>query len=239
MGERSEILRVLDQLWPTGNNSAKASQAERIYRELRASIALAELRPGSVIVEGVLAEQFGASKTPVREALRSLQHDGIVTVLPRKGYVVGSFGLDDLLNVYALRALLQPPLAAAAAAHRTQQHLDELIAVAQRDLEATTYLHSLMAGAEFQIIIAQASGNKRAARVVGELIFEALRYWLLLQPSAERLREAIGHQHRSYREMHAAMESRDAAAASRIMASLVETSRQEVAARMLSGVASL
>jgi DNA-binding GntR family transcriptional regulator len=74
---------------------------------------------------------------------------------------------------------------------------------------------------------------------VGELIFEALRYWLLLQPPAERLREAIGHQHRSYREMHAAMESRDAAVASDIMASLVETSRQEIAARMLSGVASL
>lgn len=239
MSERDEILRVFDWLRPGGNSTSKPSQADRIYRELRVSIVLAELRPGSVMVEGALAERFGASKTPVREALRQLQHDGMVTVLPRKGYVVSSFGLDDLLNVYALRALLQPPLAAAAAANRGQQHLDALDAVAKRDLEATTYVGSILAGAEFQIIIAQASGNKRAVRVLGELILDALRYWLLLQPTAERLHEAIDHQHRNYREMHDAMESRDAETASRIMASLVEASRQEIAERMLSGAAAL
>lgn len=235
MGERDEILRVFDRLWPAGGGGVKTSHADRIYRELRVDIVLAELRPGTVMVEGALAEQFGASKTPVREALRQLRHDGLVTVLPRKGYVVSPFGLDDLLSVYALRGLLQPPLAAAAALNRGQQHLDALDAVARRDLESTTYVESLMAGAEFQIVIAQASGNKRAVRVLGELILEAVRYWMLLQPPAGRLHEAIDLQRDSYRDMHDAMESRDAEAASRIMTMLVEASRQEIAERMLSG----
>jgi DNA-binding GntR family transcriptional regulator len=221
---------------PTSSPAAggvKVSQADRIYWELRSSIVLAELRPGTVMVEGALAETFGASKTPVREALRQLQHDGVVTVLPRKGYVVSAFGLDDLLDVYALRGLLQPPLAAAAAAKRGQRHLDELEAVAKRDRDARTYLQSLMAGAEFQIIVAQASGSRRAAKVVRDLIFEAFRFWMLLQPPAGRLQEALAFQQERYQETYAALESGDAPGASRIMAELIEASRQEMTARML------
>lgn len=235
MSGRDELVEVFERFSPLGTNGLRPSQAERIHRELRVSITLGELRPGVVIVEGALAEQFGASKTPVREGLRQLQHEGLVKVLPRKGYVVSSFGLNELLDVYALRALLQPPLAAAAARNSNGELLEELAAVARRDVEASAYLTSLLAGAEFQIVIARAAGNRRAARVVTELILEAMRFWLLLQPPADVLQEAIGFQHEAYSDMHAAMASHDAEAASRIMATLVESSKQEIADRMMAG----
>jgi DNA-binding GntR family transcriptional regulator len=133
VNERDELMELFERFSPLGVNGLKPSRAERIHRELRVSITLGELRPGAVIVEGALAEQFGASKTPVREALRQLQHEGLVNVLPRKGYVVSSFGLDELLDVYALRSLLQPPLAAAAARNSDEGLLRELATAARRD----------------------------------------------------------------------------------------------------------
>ncbi len=234
MSEHDELVELFERFSPLGVNGLKPSQAERIHRELRVSITLGELRPGTVIVEGALAEQFGASKTPVREALRQLQHEGLVNVLPRKGYVVSSFGLDELLDVYALRSLLQPPLAAAAARNSDERLLRELATAARRDSEATTYLAGLVAGVEFQIVIAQAAGNSRAARMVTELMLEAMRFWLLVPPPSGMLQEALGFQREVYAEMQVAMTSHDEEAASRVMADVVERSRQEMAARMMS-----
>ncbi len=237
--ERDELMRLFDRFSPLGANGLQPSRAERIHRELRVSITLGELRPGTVIVEGALAERFGASKTPVREALRQLQHEGLMRVLPRKGYVVSSFGLDEMLEVYAFRSLLQPPLAAAAARSGSDDLLAELAVAARRDEEAATYLAGLLAGAEFQIVIARAAGNRRAARVVTELILEAMRFWLLLQPAPEALQAALGFQHEFYGDMQAAVASHDAEAASRVMVDLVESSRQEMVARMLAWGSSL
>ncbi len=234
MSEQDELMELFERFSPLGVNGLKPSQAARIHRELRVSITLGELRPGAVIVEGALAEQFGASKTPVREALRQLQHEGLVNVLPRKGYVVSSFGLDDLLDVYALRSLLQPPLAAAAARNSDERLLRELAAAARRDFEATTYLAGLVAGVEFQIVIAQAARNGRAARVVTELMLEAMRFWLLVPPPSGMLQEALGFQREVYAELQVAMTSHDEEAASRVMADVVERSRREMASRMMS-----
>jgi DNA-binding GntR family transcriptional regulator len=235
VSDHDELVELFERFAPLGTNGLKPSQAERIHRELRVQITLGELRPGTVIVEGALAEQFGASKTPVREALRQLQHEGLVNVLPRKGYVVSSFGLGELLDVYALRSLLQPPLAAAAARNSDERLLRELAAAATRDFEATTYLSGLVAGVEFQIVVAQAAGNRRAARMVTELLLEAMRFWLLVPPPPGKLQEALGFQRGVYAEMQAAMASHDDEAASRVMADVVELSRQEMAARMMSG----
>lgn len=235
VSERDELMELFERFSPLGVNGLKPSQAERIHRDLRVSITLGELRPGTVIVEGALAEQFGASKTPVREALRQLQHEGLVNVLPRKGYMVSSFGLGELLDVYALRSLLQPPLAAAAARTSDERLLRELDAAARRDAAATTYLSGLVAGVEFQIVIAEAAGNRRASRMVTELMFEAMRFWLLVPPPAGRLQEALGFQREVYAEIQAAMASHDAEAASRVMAEVVENSRQEMATRMMAG----
>lgn len=71
-----------------------------------------ELGPGEVVIEAELAAKFNSSKTPVREALRQLTTEGLVTVLPKKGYLVRVMTQQDLTEVLDLRMLLEPHAAA-------------------------------------------------------------------------------------------------------------------------------
>jgi DNA-binding GntR family transcriptional regulator len=64
------------------------SLTEQVYDHLLELILNAQLRPGEMVLEPPLATYFGVSKTPVREALRMLTHDGWVVTIPRKGYLI-------------------------------------------------------------------------------------------------------------------------------------------------------
>lgn len=83
-----------------------------IADELRSMILTGSLAPGSVVIEADLAVRFDSSKTPVREALRQLTAEGLVTVLPKKGYLVRAMTQQDLTEVLDLRMLLEPHAAA-------------------------------------------------------------------------------------------------------------------------------
>lgn len=80
---------------------------ETAYRRLKRSIIELERRPGLHFTEQAVAGEFGLSKTPVREALARLHRDGLVTPLPRAGYVVSSVTLSDVADLCDMRSLLQ------------------------------------------------------------------------------------------------------------------------------------
>lgn len=99
---------------------------------LRAAIVSGELRPGRKVVQEDVAEAVGASVVPVREALRVLEQEGQLTYLPRRGYIVTELRIEDLEEIYELRAILE-----SRAARRALPALDEealaRIAAAARD----------------------------------------------------------------------------------------------------------
>jgi GntR family transcriptional regulator, rspAB operon transcriptional repressor len=109
-----------------GTPGVRQSQSERIRDRIRQQILRAELRPGEIVIEPELAQQYGVSKTPVREALQMLTVEGLVTVLPRKGYMVRSLSFHDVREVMDLRLILEPPLVAAAARNVTEELISEL-----------------------------------------------------------------------------------------------------------------
>ena len=80
---------------------------ESVAARLREEIVGGELRPGSKLVEIELAIQFGVSRGPVREALRQLAHEGLVVDLPRRGTLVATSRLVDLIEVYDVREALE------------------------------------------------------------------------------------------------------------------------------------
>src|SRR4051812_1969029 len=82
------------------------SEKERIYLALRKDILTLALAPREVLVESALAHRFKVSKAPVREALAVLQRDGLVEALPRKGYLVTQVTIDDLHELFEVRAAL-------------------------------------------------------------------------------------------------------------------------------------
>src|SRR3954452_22166722 len=87
----------------------------RVRDELQHALLEGVLQPGERLRAEALAQRFGTSRTPVREALLQLEAQGLVEVEPNRGAVVKAFDAADLLDLYALRALLEPAAAARAA----------------------------------------------------------------------------------------------------------------------------
>lgn len=175
---------------------AKQPLTLRVYEQLKDDVLHARLAPGSTVLEADLAARFGVSKTPVREALRLLVQDGWVTVLPRKGYLVRSLGLEDLRDVFQLRELLEPEFAGEAAARisltRSRGAVGEALEAhrsAADDLDL-----ALTSAADFHIGIAELAGNARAARIIASLVDEVTRLHHLMPSLEPRIwsREELG-----------------------------------------------
>lgn len=88
---------------PLGNSSLR----EQIEQRVREAILDGDLGIGEHIVESTLAEQLGVSRAPVREALSALERDGLITLIPRRGYFVAEFSPSDIEEVYDLRTILE------------------------------------------------------------------------------------------------------------------------------------
>jgi DNA-binding GntR family transcriptional regulator len=91
---------------------------------LRRSILEGEYGPNERLVEGQLAEKLGVSRTPIRQALTMLEAEGLVEITPNKGAVVCSFSIDDVWDIYDLRAVLEGHAARRAAG---RIHANELL----------------------------------------------------------------------------------------------------------------
>jgi DNA-binding GntR family transcriptional regulator len=169
---------------PTG------SLGDKVYRALKEDILAARLGRDELLLEQSLAERYGVSKTPVREALRLLVHDGLLLVLPRKGYMVRPVGLQDVVEVFEMRRIIEPAICAEAARRRGPEHvvlMRESIAI-ERDL-ADPSLDEMEQSLKLHRLIATASGNTRAMAMVGSLLDEAARLpWLVpvLKPGPGR-----------------------------------------------------
>ena len=106
--------------------SRQASMSERAYASLKRDILRCRLRPGEVIMDGPLAEQYGMSRTPIREAMNALRREGLVVVVPRRGTFVKSVDIGELQDTYHMRTLLEPEAAVLASQRSTAAELDAL-----------------------------------------------------------------------------------------------------------------
>ncbi|MCB8914034.1 GntR family transcriptional regulator [Rhodococcus rhodochrous] len=106
--------------------SRKASAVDLVLHEIRRSILSGELSPGQPFTVPALTERLGVSHVPVREALRTLEAQGLVALSPSRSAVVAPLDPDDLRNIFRIRLRLEPDLAAESAALRSNADLDEL-----------------------------------------------------------------------------------------------------------------
>jgi DNA-binding GntR family transcriptional regulator len=88
--------------------ATEVSKADGVHRRLKEEIELGELAPGTPLPELWLVERMGASRTPVREALRRLAAEGLVDLVPRQGARVSSVSLQSVRDLFDFRALLEP-----------------------------------------------------------------------------------------------------------------------------------
>ena len=195
---------------------ARSSLTDQVSRELREEILAGRLAPGQAINELDLASRYGVSKTPVREALRFMVQEGWIAVLPRKGYLVKRFALDDIREIFVLRRLLEPPMTAEAARRGDPQVIENLRRIIAEQADSDIDFDRLLrAASEFHIQIAQASHNVRAVRMVTSLIDDVRRLNHQLPGLEDKIRsidELEAHQ-----RIVDALEQRDGVAAADLM----------------------
>ncbi|ALK32572.1 GntR family transcriptional regulator [Burkholderia plantarii] len=86
------------------------TRAEAAADELRRRILAGDIAEGTQLKQDALAAEFGISRIPLREALVQLESEGLVRILPHKGAIVAEFSIDEITELFELRALLEPML---------------------------------------------------------------------------------------------------------------------------------
>jgi DNA-binding GntR family transcriptional regulator len=182
---------------------------EEVAELLRQRIFRRELEPGSWIDEMKLAEEYGISRTPLREALKVLAAEGLVTMKVRRGAYVTEVSEQDLAEVYHLLSLLESDAAAVVAQRATEAELKELqglhqeLEAAQGDRDRFFALNE-----RFHMRLLELSGNRWRNQMVADLrkVMKLNRHNSLLK--AGRLEESM----QEHRAVMQALLARDSAA---------------------------
>ena len=152
-----------------------------VFNTLRQGILTGELKPGERLMEIHLADKLGVSRTPVREAIRMLELEGLVTMIPRRGAEVSKISEEDLRDVLEVRRALDTLAARLACEKITAEQKEELKAAADDFVKATLSGDATtiaQADVKFHDVILKASGNKRLILIVNNLAERAYRYRL-------------------------------------------------------------
>jgi DNA-binding GntR family transcriptional regulator len=141
---------------------ALPTSAARVQDELRSAILEGALAPGERLRAEAVAERLGTSRTPVREALLMLEREGLVVVEPHRGAVVRAFDAADLLDLYEVRALVEPHAALRAATRIEPQALERLRRLCEKaERPDATVDEQITGNEEFHALIAAAAGSPR------------------------------------------------------------------------------
>ncbi len=156
---------------------------EKIVETVRSAIVNGQIPAGTRVAEPELADRFGISRTPIREAFRQLESEGFITVIPRKGAVVASLSAKDISDFYDLKTVLEGYAARCAARTLTEKDIAKMesvnrqmeTAATKNDLRRVLHLHN-----EFHDIFLKSCGNEKLHAIVQNLVRQFQRFRLIL-----------------------------------------------------------
>ena len=206
-----------------------ATSGTAAYERLRDAIVRLELAPGAAVSEAQLVGGFGFSKAAVRAGLARLRADGLVVAEPRRGHVIAPVTMRDVLEIYDLRLLLEPPGTQAAAGRIERDELARVRTLAEPAVDfdqAESLRRFLSANRTIHLAIAEAAGNRRTARILERLLDDSERARLVALRAG-----AGGRGVRAREELQlvlAALEKGDGPRAAQLMADAIRTFRDEL-----------
>lgn len=205
----------------------KDSLAEQAYNTIRRDILTCVLDPGSQIAQSQLVQRYTYGLTPIREALKRLEHEGFVRSIPRFGYIISPVTIKDVEELYDLRLILEEAAVRNAIQFAPQDQLDKLRELANftyvyQDRE--TYLQFLDSNISFHHAIALASGSRKLADVLTGILSEMTRIFNL----GLELRDSAQEMHHEHVALANALCERDAEQAVQIVKDQILTSRKRV-----------
>jgi len=192
------------------------SVADLAYERIRGYVLGGEAPPGARLGQVELAERFGISRTPVREALRRLAGEGLVDFHSNRGFRVADLGLDAVLRRMEVRSIVEPGIARLAAGRKTQEDLQHLEKAITSEESARDGIAAHDSSRDFHLALARASGNDELVRVLNSLWLVEVGRRLLSRRTADPnwLHDDVTE----HREILAAVSENRAADAERLMA---------------------
>lgn len=181
---------------------------ELVLDAIREAIIKGTLKPRERLMEIQMAEELGVSRTPIREALRKLELEGFIVMVPRKGAYVADISFKDIADVFEIRAALEALAAGLAAERITDEELEEMErlvaekaeAITEHDMDRLVQVDTL-----FHEAIYKASRNQRLTNIINNLREQIQRYRTTSLAYPGRMKRSL-EEHRSIVE---AIQSRD------------------------------
>jgi Transcriptional regulators len=167
---------------------------EVIFNTLREAIIVGELKPGERLMEVQLADKMGVSRTPVREAIRKLELEGLVEMLPRKGAHVADLSVKDIMDVLEVRATLDGLATMLSATRITDDELKDLKHVQTQFInfvEKDNLQGSIKKDVEFHDIIYRSSRNDKLIQISSNLREQIQRFRVIYLKDFSSTRELI------------------------------------------------
>lgn len=150
-----------------------------VFKTLRAAIFRGELKPGERLMEIQLADKLGVSRTPIREAIRMLEQEGLAVTIPRRGAEVARMTLKDMEDVLEIREALDELAVCVACERITEEQLEQLEA-AKGVFEQCTTENDVKKLAEadvkFHDVIYEATGNPKLIALLNNIREQLYRY---------------------------------------------------------------
>lgn len=177
---RTEVEAVTDTAPAEVVELAPLTKTEAAYRTLRSAIESGQLAPRERLRIQALQARFGMSATPIREALRMLQADGLVSHVAHRGMVVTEFTSESVQEIFRLRTVLEPLATELAVTKASDEQLDEIAAI-QHQLSTADETRLVVSGPNLNAAWHQAIYRTAGSRYLEEFIS---RLWTALPVEA-------------------------------------------------------
>jgi DNA-binding GntR family transcriptional regulator len=188
----------------------RATAQDAVLAALREDILTGVLAPGDQLVQESLAERYGVSRVPLREALKTLESEGQVVYFPHRGYFVAELSLADLREVYRLRGLLEDTALREAVPTLDDADIEEIVRLCDNVVEAASIddvLGMAEANRRFHFALFDAAGMPRLSRLLRQL-WEATDAYRALYYQGSHNRQQVLAEHE---QMVQALRARDTA----------------------------
>ena len=160
-------------------NEAFLPLRDVVFKKLRNEILLGQLKPGERLMEIHLAQRLGVSRTPIREAIRKLELEGLVTMIPRRGAEVAQISEKNLKDVLEVRAALERLAVRLACERMDQEAVAELGTACDHFAEVTgtkDMAAITQADVELHDVIIRSTGNRKLLLMISNLSEQMYRY---------------------------------------------------------------
>ncbi len=197
------------------------------YLEIKRRINRLEYRPGVYLNEAQISRQLNIGRTPVHQALDRLMLEGLVQIIPRKGVVVQSISLDEVLQILEARLVNEVHCIELAAERATNQQIaamQALLASGEPLIRARDREKLMNLDREFHRLISDAAHNSVIADILRSLHNRSLRFWFIAVGDDLQLRR-IAEEHRA---IVAAIKQRNRRQAAGVMRAHIKSSRDHI-----------